>query len=161
MKLIFLSSLKTMFPLQAKKRAEEEAKARFEAQRRKEEEEKEKREAQKRKEAEERARLAAEKRKKEEEPQAKIFKEGPSPATHTPKAVTSWINGLKLNKAQKDQISNDAEKITKTLGNPEDMQEIQSKLLAMGLSIKVVSAMKKSELCRTLAAGLILAANKA
>ena len=86
----------------------------------------------------------------------KVFKAGSAPAGHTPKAVSAWIDSLKLTKDEKKKLKEDVDKMSKC-----ETEDIQSKLLSMGLPMKVVAAMKKSELGRVLAAGFLRAASKA
>ena len=91
-----------------------------------------------------------------DETQSKIFKTDSAPAGHTPKAVSTWIDSLKLTKDEKKKLKEDVEKMSKL-----ESEDLQSKLLSMGLPMKVVAAMKKSELGRVLAAGFLRAASKA
>ena len=90
-----------------------------------------------------------------EENPPKVFKDGCAPKGHTPKAVTTWNTSLKLDKEAKKKLTEDTEKMSKI-----QVEDLQSKLLSMGLPMKVVSAMKKSELGRVVAGGFAISASK-
>ena len=90
-----------------------------------------------------------------EENRPEVFKQGSAPGGHTPKAVTTWITSLKLDKEAKKKLTEDIEKMSKI-----NVEDLQSKLLSMGLPMKIVSAMKKSELGRVVAAGFAISASK-
>ena len=92
---------------------------------------------------------------KTEENPVKVFKTS-APTSHTPKAVTKWIESLKLNKEAKKKLEKDCEKLAKV-----SVEDLQSKLLGMGLPMKIVSALKRTELGQMVAAGFALSAPKA
>ena len=99
----------------------------------------------------------ASKKKKEEEAESsetKVFKDN-APTSHTPKAVDKWLESLQLTKAQKKQLQSDVERLGKT-----DPADLQAKLLERGLPMKIVSALKKSELGKMVAAGFAISAKK-
>ena len=99
----------------------------------------------------------ASKRSKETEPEmgeAKVFKDT-APSSHTPRAVSKWIDNLQLSKDQKKKLDLDAERLSKL-----ETSELQAKLLEKGLPMKTVAALRKSDLGIMVAAGFLLASKK-
>ena len=97
------------------------------------------------------------KRTKESEPECgdtKVFKDT-APTSHTPKAVSKWIDNLQLSKDQKKKLDSDADRLSKL-----EPSELQAKLLEKGLPMKTVAALRKSDLGIMVAAGYLLASKK-
>ena len=99
----------------------------------------------------------ASKRSKEDQPEvgdSKVFKDN-APTSHTPKAVSKWIDSLQLSKDQKKKLDSDADRLSKL-----ESSELQAKLLEKGLPMKTVAALRKSDLGIMVAAGYLLASKK-
>ena len=99
----------------------------------------------------------ASKKKKEEEAESsetKVFKDN-APTSHTPKAVDKWLESLQLSKEHKKKLQLDTERLSKL-----EPADLQAKLLERGLPMKIVSALKKSELGKMVAAGFLISAKK-